>query len=321
MSMTPLCEGSVKAPAMPYEHRLKPRRGAGRSTGVDEARDETARIEDAHQAAQQRRDNDKPFFWRVASGVLYAEMPLTRSIRPPLLSEWESGRVQAFRNRESRARWLGGRALAKVLVKERLGLPGIVEIREGADGEPLVYSDGFPMPDVWLSISVRHDRISCVLADRPVALETRQVRAEEGHLVDHFLSRGEQRTLRRALGNAQTVRSAGWAIKEAAQRAARMRTTTELRNVELTPDFGLQVGDAMKLDVLALRVTGDVAVAIVGRFLVEERQTVRIVLDDAAREDATPRMQAAFERSMVRARRIADARLRWSGLRPDLQEG
>ncbi|MCZ4496610.1 MAG: hypothetical protein JWM25_1193 [Thermoleophilia bacterium] len=303
------------------EDRLKQVGRGVRRVGVDETRDEPNRIVDAQAAAKQRNTADKPFFWRVASGVLYAEMAYTRSIRPPLLTEWESERVQAFKNRDSRARWMAGRALAKVLVKERLSLPGIVEIREGADGEPLVYSDGFPMPDVWLGISVRHNRISCVLADRPVALETRQVRAEEGHLVDHFLERSEQRILRRALGNAQTVRSAGWAIKEAAQRAARMRRTTELRDVALTSDFGVHVGDSTKLDVLALRVVDDIAVAIVGRFLVEERQTVRIVLDDAAREDATPRLQAAFERSMVRARRIADARMRWQPLRPDLSEG
>ena len=76
---------------------------------------------------------------------MYAEMPLNRAIRPPLLSPWESERVQAFRNRERRSRWLAGRSLAKVLVKERLGLGGIIEIREGADGEPLVYADGFPL--------------------------------------------------------------------------------------------------------------------------------------------------------------------------------
>jgi hypothetical protein len=64
---------------------------------------------------------------------MYAEMPLARSIRPPLLSEWESERVQQFKNRERRGSWLAGRALAKVLVKERLGMQGIVEIREGAD--------------------------------------------------------------------------------------------------------------------------------------------------------------------------------------------
>lgn len=260
---------------------------------------------------------DGPFYWRVASGVLYAEMPLTRSIRPPLLTEWESERVQVFRNRERRTRWLAGRALAKALVKERLGMKGIVEIREGADGEPLVYEDGFPRPDVWLGISVRHGRVTCVLADRPVSLEVRRIEATEVDLVDRFLPRGEQRTLRRALGTPSAARSAGWAIKEAAQRATRTRDVRSLGDVSIDGDLRVQVGDEHQLQVLAVRVVDEVAVAIVGRFRLEERQNVRIVLDDAAREAATPRLQGAIERSMVRARRIADARMRWHGAQPE----
>ena len=273
-------------------------------------------------AANAAREDGKPFFWRVASGVMYAEMPLTRSIRPPLLSEWESERVQQFRNRERRGRWLAGRALAKVLVKERLGLPGIVEIREGADGEPLVYQDGFPLPNVWLGISVRHGRVSCVLADRPVSLEVRQARSAETEVVDGFMARGEQRALRRLLGSAAAARSAGWAIKEAAQRATRMRMRgdLELREVRIDPSLGVQVGEDADLDVLARRYVDDVAVAVVGRFLLEERRTVRIVLEGPAEEPAAAssgKVQAAIERAGAKARRIAEARLRWQQLRTE----
>jgi phosphopantetheinyl transferase len=288
---------------------------------VDGARDEIGRVgDDARAAEQPRRDGNKPFFWRVASGVMYAEMPLARSIRPPLLSDWESERVQQFQNRERRSRWLAGRALAKVLVKERLGMAGIIEIREGTDGEPLVYADGFPRHDVWLGISVRHGRVACVLADRPVSLEVRQVRPAEADVVDGFLGRVELRSLRRLLGSATAARSAGWAIKEAAQRATRTRLSSglELRQVRIDSALGVQVGDAADLDVLALRYVDDVAVAIVGRFLLEERRTVRIVLEDVPKADApSPRLQAALERSVARARRITDARSRWQQLRTD----
>lgn len=227
--------------------------------------------------------------------------------------------MQAFNNRDRRSRWLAGRALAKVLVKERLGLPGIVEIREGADGEPLVYQDGFPRHDVWLGISVRHGRVTCVLADRPVSLEVRQVRPAEAELVDGFVGRGEQRSLRRLLGSATAARSAAWAIKEAAQRAARVRARADvdLRDVEIDPSLGVQVGDGPGLDVLGLRYVDDVAVAIVGRFLLEERRTVRIVLDEPREEPQSPRLQQALERSVTRARRIAEARMRWQQLRLD----
>lgn len=294
-----------------------------RHSGVDGARDTSGRISnDAQAAAAAKHAETAPFFWRVASGVMYAEMPLTRAIRPPLLSEWESERVQVFRNRERRARWLAGRALAKVLVKERLGLAGIVEIREGADGEPLVYQDGFPMQDIWLGISVRHGRVACVLADRPVSLEVRQHREAEAELVDGFVGRTEQRSLRRLLGSATAARSAAWAIKEAAQRAARVRTRHEvdLRDVHIDSSLGVQVGDGADLDVLALRYVDDVAVAVVGRFLIEERRTVRIVMDEPpehASSSAAPRLQAAIGRSMARARRITEARTRWQQLRPE----
>jgi hypothetical protein len=285
---------------------------------VDGAREDLSGTGRAQAAAARGREDASPFFWRVASGVTYAEMQLSRSIRPPLLSEWESERVQAFRNRERRSRWLAGRALAKVLVKERLELPGIIEIREGADGEPLVYRDGFPMPDVWLGISVRHGRVSCVLADRPVSLEVRRLKPSEAELVDGFVGRVEQRSLRRLLGSATAARSAAWAIKEAAQRAARVRSRddVQLRDVRIDHSLGVQVGDGADLDVLALRYVDEVAVAIVGRFLLQERRTVRIVLDEPAHvQQETPRLQAAFERSVARARRITEARMRWQQLR------
>lgn len=256
-----------------------------------------------------------PFFWRVATGVTYAEMAMSRAIRPPLLTPWESERVQAFRNRDRRSRWLAGRALAKVLVKDRLGISGIVEIREGRDGEPLVYEDGFPRSDVWLGITVRHGRISCVLADRPVAVEIRRVDETEIDVVDHFVSRSEQRFLRRSLGTTAAARSAAWAIKEAAQRATRRRGTTQLRDVHIDSGYGVQVDDDTRLDVMALRVFDEVAVAIVGRFLLEETARVKIVLDPTAQELATPRLQAAIERSLARARRITEAKQRWQQAR------
>jgi hypothetical protein len=175
------------------------------------------------------------------------------------------------------------------------------------------------MPKVWLGISVRHGRVCCVLADRPVSLDVRQVAPVEAELVDGFVGRGEQRSLRRLLGTGAGARSAAWAIKEAAQRAARVRSKQELelRDVRIDSSLGVQVGDGADLDVLALRYVDEVAVAVVGRFLLEERRTVRIVLDEVPREQQTPKLQAAIERSVARARRIAEARMRWQQLRLD----
>lgn len=245
---------------------------------------------------------------------------MSSAIRPPLLSDWESQRVQVFRNRKRRSHWLAGRALAKVLIKERLGLQGIIEIREGVDGEPLVFADGFPLSDVWLGISVRHGRVACVVADRPVSLEVRQVEPTAVELVDSFTTRGEQRTLRRLLGSVEAARSSSWAIKDAARRAARHRDAISMRDIRIDSSLGVQVGDS-DLDVLAMRYTGGVAVAIVGRYLLEEPRTVRVVMDDVVSSTtptrSTARLQAALERSMARARRITESRMRWERLRLD----
>lgn len=294
-----------------------------RRIGVDGApKSSNHSANNAHKAAHgpAHSGGGSPFFWRVASGVTYAEMPFSKAIRPPLLSEWECARVSVFKNRERRSRWLAGRALAKVLAKEQLDIPGIVEIREGSEGEPLIFQDGFPRHDIWLGISVRHDRVACVIADRPVSLDVRRVENHESELVSGFVGRGEQRILRQLLGSNRAARSAAWAIKDAAQRVSRLRSSSlsKLRDVQIDRALGVQVGDTSDLDVLAIRYTGDVAVAVVGKFLLEEKRTVRVVLDaDVPNSPASPpRLQAAIERSLVRARRIARARLRWQELGP-----
>ena len=254
---------------------------------------------------------DKPFYWRVASGVLYAEMPFTANIRPPLLSEWESTRVQAFKSKERRDRWLAGRALAKALVRERLGLTGIIEIRDGSDGQPLVYSDGMPLPDVWLGIASRSGRVASVVADRPVSLEIRPVDGSDVDIARNVLRRGELRVMRRAISDVDAAVATLRAAKEAAIRAIRAsNSTTALVDVEVRPDFAIEIGD-VTLSLMAVRVLEDAVVAVVARPLLNEPNITRFVLDGEDPVEPSTRLQGAIERSMLRARRIAEARQRW----------
>lgn len=250
----------------------------------------------------------RPFFWRVGDGVLYAEMHFSRAIRPPLLTEWESIRVRAFRSKERRARWLASRALAKALVRERFGVSGIVEIREGSDGEPLLYRNGLPVPGVWLGMSCRAGRVAAVIADRPVALDLRPVRDHEHELVERLVSRADARHLRRVLGSPDLARVVAWSAKEAAGRA--VRTTRDLAGIEVASDLGLRVGDSM-LQLMAVRTFDDSVVTIVGKQLLAERPVVRIVLQGNPPAEQPATSQAALDRSAARARRISDARSRW----------
>jgi hypothetical protein len=263
---------------------------------------------------------DKPFYWRVTDGVLYAEMPFSAAIRPPLLTEWESQHVARFRNPGRRAGWLAGRALAKALVREHLSLQGIVEIREGSEGEPLVYSAGMPMPDVWLGISCRGGRVAAVVADRPVSLDIRVLDGSDLALGAKLMHRSELRSLRRVLQSASAAAGAVRAIKEAALRATRLLAgpNPALAGVFVDADLSVEVGGA-RLHVMALRVLDTAVVAVVGRQIAGESPITRIVMDEpaaaaaaaAADEPGPSGIQAALERSMARARRIADGRARW----------
>ena len=269
----------------------------------------------ADQPKHGRTPLDQPFFWRVADGVLYAEMPYSTSIRPPLLTQWESERAKSFNNPQRRNQWLAGRALAKALVRERLGIPGIVEIREGASGEPLVYRNGLPMPHVWLGMGYRHGRVAAVIADRPVALDIRRVEDGSAEVVSRFVGRAEFRILRKVFRGLPLACSVAWAIKEAAIRAARGGDHPDgLLNAKVLPDFGVSVGD-VRMHTLALRVVDETVVAIVGRPLLHEKPVTRIVMSDAPSTATDEQVALSIDRSVARARRVAEARARWHRLR------
>lgn len=261
----------------------------------------------------------QPFFWRVAEGMLYAEMSLETTIRPPLLTEWESERVRAFRNPRRRRQWLAGRALAKALVRERLRIDGIVEIREGSCGEPLVYRGGMPLTDVWLSMVYRHGRVAAIIADRPAALEIKRVDDESARLVERFVRKRELRSLEKVFErDPALVRSAAWAIKEAAVRARRISPADlpdGLGSVELCDDLGVIVDD-VRMHAMAVRVVKDTVVAVVARPLLHEEPVTRVVTN--GRPEPEPRaagFSAAVERSVARSRRLAEARARFHRLR------
>lgn len=239
-------------------------------------------------------------------------MPYSTAIRPPLLTEWESERVARFRNPGRRAAWLASRALAKALVREHIGMTGIVEIREGADGQPLVFSGGMPEPDVWLGMSCRAGRVAAVVARRPVSIEIRRSDGSDLALGPQLMQRTELRSLRRIIGSTPAAAAAVRAIKEATLHALRADGgSMTLASVRVEPDLSVCVGGS-RLDVLAVRVLDESVIAVVGRTAPDQRPVTKIVLDaELSDSTETPRLQAALERSLARARRIADGRERW----------
>lgn len=259
-------------------------------------------------------DENEPFFWRVGVGIMYAEMPFGANVRPPLLSEWESERVESFRSPRRRNQWLAGRALAKALVRERLQLTGIIDIREGSSGEPLIYRNGLPMPDVWLSIDYHDDRIASVVADRPVALDMRRTDAQIEPVARKLVTRSEHRVVRKSFDRNELIYGVSWAVKEAAVRASRASDNVSLSQVKIKGDMSVVVGD-VPLYTLAVRVVRGMIVAIVGRPLLEEQPRTRIVWDESPDPDVPTRIVSAVERSIAKARRVADGRARWQRLR------
>ncbi len=263
---------------------------------------------------------DRPFYWRIGDGLLYAEMPYNSAVRPPLLSEWESERVAQFRNMQRRSAWLAGRALAKALVRERYGLKGIIEIREGADGEPLVYRGGLPAPDIWIGISCRGGRVSAVVGDRPVSVDIRQCDGRDAALADRMLDRAEMRALRKIFRTGDVAVAVARSIKESALCAVRGNASGrgDLASVRLDGEFNVQVdghGPSRPLHVFAVRVLDDVVVSVVGVCRDDERPITRVVTDAEHDVIEATAMQSMLERSVARARRMTEARSRWHRLR------
>ncbi len=263
---------------------------------------------------------DRPFYWKIGTGLLYAEMPFNAAVRPPLLSDWESERVARFRNAQRRSAWLAGRALAKALVRERYGLKGIVEIREGADGEPLVYRAGLPAPDIWIGISCRGGRVAAVVGDRPVSLDIRQCDGRDVHVGERILDRAELRAMRRIFRANDVAIAVARAIKEASLRAVRGNVggSGNLASVNIDGEFNVTFEGShhsRNLHVFAVRVLEDVVVTVVGKREDEERQVTRIVSDGEHAHIEPAALQSVLERSVVRARRMTEARSRWHRLR------
>ena len=254
---------------------------------------------------------DRPLFWRVAEGVLYAEMSFSRTIRPPLLTEWESERVSAFRSIDRRNRWIAGRALAKALVRERFGFGGIIEIRESSNGASLVYRRGMPLPNVWLDIACRGGRVVAVIADRPVALDLRGRGGADHPVVDQVVAKHEQRTTQRMVQESDVARLVVWSAKESALRVTRSSPSDEsLKDVLLEPNHAIAVGD-VKLHLLAVRTFEQELVTVVGRQLLHERPVTKVVLHTPAGEVDQDPVRKDLERTLARAKRIAEARARW----------
>jgi phosphopantetheinyl transferase len=249
-------------------------------------------------------------YWRVAPGIWYAEVPFSKSIRPPLLSEWESERAAAFNDADKRAMWLAGRALAKTLAKDWLGTKVTVEIREGRAGELVLYRGGLPVPDVWVSAVHRHGRIGVAIADRPIGVDLRRIDANTAPVAASFLTRAERWNLWKVFRDKPLGVACAWAIKEASVRALRSKDPVELRDVTLGQDLAM-VARGVRMHAYVVRVLNGSVVAIVGRPMADEPLITRLAIEDTRVDERGVRLDPPVERGTARAKRITDARSRW----------
>ncbi len=283
----------------------------------------------------EKQSDEMISFWRVAEGVVLAEMPVDAPVRPPLLSEWESAQAGSFRGVARRNTWLVTRALAKNLVREQTGLGGVIDIRDSEFGENVIFQGGMPVPDKWLSTCVKSGRISVLAGDRPIGMQMRCVHQADQELVSRFCSRNEFKTLHKLLAYEPTVSDAVpsilWTIKDAAIDHLRgsNRATVQLSQVRLESDLTVTVDlsdsgyESLSLHLFVLKESDGVWTAIVGKPVLGENVVTRIVIDAKRIEKTSDRDTAsskrwrsgARERAVIRARRIADARSRWQRLR------
>jgi phosphopantetheinyl transferase len=257
-------------------------------------------------------DADEPLFWRVADGVHYTEVGYSSAIRPPLLSDWEIERATEFKNSSQRDRWLAARTVAKALVRERLKLTGIIEIRD-RNGQPLIYRAGLPVPDAWLSVEHRFGRIAAIIADRPIALDVQRIERGSLEVLRRVVSKSDARNLQRVVKDPAAAHAIGWAAKEAALKALRIAEPVALSEISIDRTLGVTVGDR-HVHLMGIRILDHAVVAIVGRPLLHEQLETRVVVD-ALPEETQSSLSSAIERSMARARRISEARARWQRLR------
>ena len=255
-----------------------------------------------------------PRMWQVAPDVTYAEMPVGGSIRPPLLTPWESSRVQEMPAGPRRQRWLAERTLAKALLRAAGGRRGIIDIREGVLGQPLVYEHGMPAAGTWLATTRRGSRIGVAAGARPIGLSSRRPVDDDDLRAGGLISARELRTAKVLFRDVRIARALVWALKEAAVEALR-RGDFQLAELELTDSLELRCGDA-HLRPLAIRVRRDAVVCVVAPASADGPDGPLLIVDPEVEDHTASRVRDAFERSLLRARRILDARYRRLGWNP-----
>lgn len=155
------------------------------------------------------------------------------SERIALLSREEVRRYESFRHDDRRRAFLLGRAAARTLAAERLGIsPGDVDLEVAADGS--VY-----LRDSELRVSISHSGIlgAAVLAQRPVGLDVERIRKPHPGLRDRILSERERDEAGRLPIPPDETTLLYWTLKEAVLKGRRTGLRQSTRSVELSVDY------------------------------------------------------------------------------------
>lgn len=155
------------------------------------------------------------------------------SERIALLSRAELRRYESFSHDDRRRSFLLGRAAARTLAAEQLGIPASdVNLEVAADGS--VY-----LPGEELRVSISHSGTlgAAVLARRPVGLDVERIRTPHPRLRDRILSERERDDAVRLPIPSDETTLLYWTLKEAVLKGRRTGLRQSTRSVELSIDY------------------------------------------------------------------------------------
>lgn len=159
--------------------------------------------------------------------------PDLASRRLELLSEEEHGRLETFAHQSRRTSFVLGRAAARLLVADRLGVP-LDDVRlEVAPGGAVDVAG----EDLRLSISHSRDMAAVAVAERPVGLDVEWIRAPHPKLHERILSPREEAMVKRLPVSFDQATLLVWTLKEAVTKALRTGLRRSMKSVELDIDY------------------------------------------------------------------------------------
>jgi 4'-phosphopantetheinyl transferase len=156
------------------------------------------------------------------------------------LSKEEANRVATFGAEKRRREYVAGRAAARALLAERLGVtPDAVPLRTADDG-------GVDCEGHALRVTIAHsgDYAVAACAPHPVGVDLERIQARDPAVARFLLGPGEERLLDELTDDREAALVLCWTLKEAVLKARRTGFRCSPKDVRLEPDPAAQCATA-----------------------------------------------------------------------------